>query len=238
MRVPYFIAGLAAIGLMMPAPVAAQDEGAVIVTASRSDRSSYEFYDDDQSAIGLKRTADYFVKPLYVNSDSRDPAERRTELLAMLRAAIERAPSANIALVAGSYSLRPVTLENYEELPFVYGGRPDTSRVVIYARIPVRESNQRASDADKLIETFAKKVPATGRSFIETGSTALAINNPDQYRTAVVKEVADEAKRYAALFGNDYGIEIRGLDSELYWQQASETEVFLYIEHSFTIAPK
>ena len=40
------------------------------------------------------------------------------------------------------------------------------------------------------------------------------------------------------MFGSGYGVEIRGLESDLYWQQASETEVFLYIEHSFTIAPR
>ncbi|QUL37559.1 hypothetical protein [Erythrobacter sp. JK5] len=229
---------IAAACLLVPAHLAAQDDGVVIVTASRSDRSNYEFYDDDQSAIGLTRTADYFVKPLFVNSDSRDAGERRRELLAMLRATIERAPGAGIALVAGSYSLQPVTLENYEELPIGYGGRPDTSRVQIFARIPVRGSNQRARDADKQIEAFAKSIPATGRSFIETGSTSLAITNPDQYRLEVVKTVAEEAKRYAAQFGSDYGVEIQGLDSELYWQQASETEVFLYIDHSFVIRPK
>ncbi|MEM9501999.1 MAG: hypothetical protein AAF941_09150 [Pseudomonadota bacterium] len=227
-----------ALGLFAPTIALAQDEGAVIVTASRSDRSNYEYYNRDQSAIGLKRTADFFVKPLYVNSDSRDATERKQELLAMLRATIEQAPSSGIALVAGDYSLRPVTLENYEKLPIGYGGRPDTSRVQIYARIPVRGSNQLASDAGKTIEAFAKSIPATGRSFIQTGETALAITNPDQYRIDVVKTVAEEAKRYAAQFGGDYGVEIRGLESELYWQQASETEVFLYIEHSFVIKPK
>lgn len=238
MKIQHGLTILALIGLTVPTSAIAQDEGAIIVTAQRSDRSASQFYNREQSAIGLKRRADYFVKPLYVNSDSRDATERRTELLAMLKATIEQAPASGIALVAGDYSLQPVTLENYQELPLVYGGRPDTSRAVIYARIPVKGSNQRASDADKMIREFAQTIPVTGRSFIETGSTALAINNPDQYRVAVVKEVADEAKRYAALFGNDYGIEISGLDSELFWQQASETEVFLYIGHSFTISPK
>ena len=54
----------------------------------------------------------------------------------------------------------------------------------------------------------------------------------------VPRAIAAEAKRYAAMFGNDYGIEIRGLDSELYFQQSSQTELFLYIEHSFVIKPK
>lgn len=225
--------------LVAPAVAAAQDDNVVVVTASRSDRSSnFQYYDDDQSAIGFTRKADYFVKPIYVNSDSRSDELRREELFAMLRATIERAEREGIALVAGTYALRPLTTANMEELQIRGGGRPDTSRVMFYARLPVSGKDARASDADARIERFVKGVPATGRSFIETGSTSLALNNPDQYRIDVVRAIAEESRRYAALFGNDYGIEIRGLDSELFWQQASETEVFLYIEHNFVIKPK
>jgi hypothetical protein len=229
----------AAVLALLPSTRAlAQDEAAIIVTGQRSDRSDSEYYNEEQSAIGLTRRADYFVKPLYVGSDSRDAALRRGELLAMLRATVERAGSAGITLVAGDYALMPVTLANMEELPIRSGNRPDTSLVQIYARIPVGGEVARVSTADERIAAFVKDVPATGRSYIETGSTALAISNPDQYRLAVVQTIADEAKRYAGQFGSDYGVEIRGLDSELYWQQASETEVFLYITHSFIIRPK
>ncbi len=228
-----------ALALLPPAYAVAQDDSAsIIVTGQRSDRSDSEFYDEEQAAIGLTRKADFFVKPLYVGSDSRDSVQRRQELLAMLRATVERAGAAGITLVAGDYTLTPVTLANMADLPIRSGNRPDTSLVQIYARIPVGGGTERVATADERIAAFVKNVPATGRSYIETGSTALAISNPDQYRLAVVKAVADEAKRYAAQFGPDYGIEIRGLDSELYWQQASETEVFLYIAHNFVIRPK
>jgi hypothetical protein len=220
------------------APAVAQDESNVIVTGMRSDRSSNQYYDEQQSAIGLTRKADFFVKPLYVSSDSRDPDQRREELFAMLRATIERAGAAGITLVAGDFTLNPVTLATMEELELGSGNRPDTSRVQIYARMPVTDSVDRVREADRRITAFVKGVPVTGRSFIETGTTVLGLSNPDQYRLAVVKAVADEAKRYAAQFGPDYGIEIRGLDSELYWQQASETDVFLYIEHNFVVRPK
>lgn len=230
-------AAVALLAVFAAIPAMAQDEAAVIVTAQRNDRSDYQYYDEEQSAIGLTRKADFFVKPLYVSSDSRDPDLRLRELQAMLRATVERAGSAGITLVAGDYNLLPVSLSGLGELPVMGGNRPDTSRVLVYARIPVSNAGS-VDEADKRISAFVKAVPVTGRSFIDTGSTALALTNPDQYRLAVVKAVADEAKRYAAQFGPDYGIEIRGLDSELYWQQASATEVFLYIEHNFVIRPK
>jgi hypothetical protein len=227
-----------ALALLPSTHATAQDDAAIIVTGQRSDRSDSDYYNEEQSAIGLTRRADFFVKPLYVGSDSRDAVQRSAELLAMLRATVERAGAAGITLVAGDYALTPVTLANMADLPIRSGNRPDTSLVQIYARIQVGGEVARVAAADERIAAFVKDVPATGRSYIETGSTALAISNPDQYRLAVVQAIADEAKRYTTQFGSDYGIEIRGLDSELYWQQASETDVFLYIAHSFVIRPK
>ena len=233
------ILGLAALSLTIPVAAAAQDDALIVVTGSRIDRDDYDqYYEDGQSAIGLTRKADFFVKPLYVSSDSRDAEQRKQELLAMLRATVEMADGEGLKLVAGNYSLKPVTLANIEEQSIGRGRRPDTSRVLVYVRIPVGTGAGRADKADERIEVFAKTIPTTGRSYIESGGTSLAINNPEQYRSAVVKAIAGESTRYAGMFGSDYGVEIRGLDSELYFKQASETEVFLYIEHSFVIKPK
>jgi hypothetical protein len=239
MRAKGIFVAVGALALVSSTAAVAQDDNSnIIVTGTRSDRSGSEYYDEQQSAIGLTRKADYFVKPIFVSSDSRDITQREEELRAMLRATIERAGAAGITLVAGDYTLTPVTLADMGELTIRSGNRPDTSRVSLYARLPVSDSVDRVRDADRRINAFVKGVPVTGRSFIEMGSTVLGLSNPDQYRLAVVKAIADESRSYATQFGSDYGIEIRGLDSELYWQQASENEVFLYIEHSFVIRPK
>lgn len=224
--------------LIAPTALAAQDE-MIVVTGSRVDRGDYDdYYDSDQSAIGLTRKADNFVKPIFINSDSRDPAIRRAEVTAMLEATIRLAAQKNIALVAGDYKLVALTPETIEDLSYGNGSRPDTTRVKIYARLPVGGRFSRVDAVDETIADFVKAVPVNGRSYIETAGTDLAINNPQSYRGEVVKAIADEAKRYAAMFGSDYGIEIRGLDSELFFKQASETEVFLFIEHNFVIKPK
>jgi hypothetical protein len=221
-----------------PSPVLAQDE-TIVITASRNSQSDTNIYfDEGQAAIGLTQRADFFVKPIFINSDSRDETMRRDEVLAMLRETITRANQEGIVLVAGQYSLQPLTLANFEELPMGRGTRPDTTRVQIYARLPLEGANPRASAADDRIARFIQAIPVTGRSFIETGSTNLALNNPQQYRAAVVQAIAAEATRYAGFFGSNYGVEIRGLESDLFWQQASETEVFLYIEHNFVIRPR
>ena len=216
-------------------PAAAQ----VVVTGMRQDRSATNAYlTPNVPAIGLTRRADYFVTPLWVSSDSRIAEERESELFAMLEATIARAEAEGITLVAGQYTLTEVTRANMRELPVTGGARPDTSRVQIYARVPLAGNTASARDTGNRIRAFVASIPATGRSFIETGATSLAIDDPEQYRDAVVRQIADASTRYAAMFGDSYGVTVSGLDGELYWQQASETEVFLYIEHAFAIAPR
>lgn len=211
----------------------------VVVTGARQDRSSANLYfrQNDPSAIGVTRTADYFVTPLFVSSDSRNSSERVEEVFAMLSATLTEANANGITLVAGRYTLEPVTQGNMRDLPLVGGNRPDTSRVQIYARIPLSGDDNSVSDTAARIEAFKKSIPATGRSFIDVGTTGLAIDNPEQYRSDVVRYIAREATSYAGMFGDDYGVTINGLDGKLYWQQSSETEIFLYIEHSFSISP-
>lgn len=229
----------ALVAVAAPGVAFAQDDGMIVVTGSRVERDDYDqYYDNEQSAIGLTRKADNFVKPIFINSDSRDPETRRAEVTAMLQDVMRLAGKQGIALVAGDYKLVPLTDETLKTLSYGVGNRPDTTRVKVYARLPVGGSFAGVKEVDAAIATFVKAVPLTGRSYIETGGTDLAISNPQGYRGAVVKAIADEAKRYAAMFGPDYGIEIRGLDSELFFKQASETEVFLYISHSFVIRPK
>ncbi|MEP1422914.1 MAG: hypothetical protein ABJK59_14195 [Erythrobacter sp.] len=223
-------------------PLSAQDT--VVVTGARQDRSSLNAYlapsrnGSGPSAIGVTRRADYFVTPLFVSSDTRNYEERREELFEMLGETLKSADAQGIDIVAGRYKLEPVTLANMRELPLTNGNRPDTNRVQIYARIPLRGEDPNVGKTAERIEEFVKGVPATGRSFIDVGTTGLGIDDPEQYRRAVVREIAQEANAYAKLFGSDYGVSITGLHGDLYFQQSSETEVFLYIEHSFSIAPK
>ena len=233
-------AAAATAAIFTATPVLAQDGGTVVVTGSRQDRTSANGYftSGGPAAIGVTRRADWFVTPLFVSSDTRDPDLRSEELFAMLSETITRAEAAGITLVAGRYTLVPVTRANMRALPLISGNRPDTSRVQIYARVPLQGSAPSVRATGERITSFAENIPATGRSFIDVGGTGLAIDNPEQYRSDVVRHVAEESTRYASLFGSGYGVEINGLASDLYWQQASETEVFLYIEHDFVIRPR
>jgi hypothetical protein len=215
-------------------PAVAQDQmGEIMVTAQRS---SGEYYSDEQTVIGLRRQADSAVQNVSITSDSRDEAMRKREIHAMLLAAIERAGSAGVQLVTGDFELTPVTKENFKDLLFENGNRPDTSKIDLMVKAKLAGST---GSAQKRIDDFIKAVPPSGRALMDKlGNPSLTIINPDQYRDEIVKLVAENAKRYAGYFGLDYGVEVGGLNEQLAWAQVSGTEVFLYIPYRFSIKLK
>lgn len=224
--------------LLIAAPVAAQEKaapglGEVVVTANRLNA---RYAQQDRPVVGLRRQADSAVMTISISSDSRDEATRKKEIYAMLQSAMDRAATAGVELVTGNFELVPVTKANYQELPLVWAGRPDTSRVDIMVKVKLAGST---TAAEKRIEDYVKSIPKSGRGAVDrTGSLTLTIIDPDQYRQAIVELVAADARRQAAVFGSDYAVQVSGIDGQLFWSQISGTEVFLYIPYRYTIVPK
>jgi hypothetical protein len=224
--------------LVVAPPLAAQadnvgDLGEVVVTANRL---SQAYYQQERPVIGLRRQADSAVQRIMITSDSRDEATRKREIHAMLLAALDRSGAAGAELVTGNFELTKVTKENYAELPLFNAGRPDTSRVDLMVKTKLAGST---GSAQSRIDAFVKGIPANGRALAEkAGTLTLTIVNPDQYRDTIVKLVAENANRYAAMFGQSYGVNVQGIDGQVSWSQVSGSEVFLYIPYHYSIVPK
>lgn len=220
------------------APTAAQETnapglGEIVVTANRQ---SARFAQQDRPVVGLRRQADSAVMQVSVVSDTREEAVRKREIHAVLLAALDRAAAAGVELVRGDFQLIPVTKANYENIQLVSAGRVDTSQAVIM--IKTRLSGSALATAEKL-KAFIKSVPKDGRGAMEQrGELTLTVINPDQYRDTIIQLVADNARRYAAMFGADYAVQVAGIDGQINWSQVSDTDVFLYVPYRYTIVPK
>lgn len=220
------------------APLAAQannagDLGEVVVTAQRT---SQGYYQQNRPVIGLRRQADSAVQSIQISSDSRDEAERKREIQAVLAAALDRASSSGLELVTGNFELVPLTKANAKDLIYFPAGRPDTSRVILMVKAKLAGSTLAA---EQRIAAFVKGVPRNGRAQLEaSGGLSLTIVNPDQYRDTIVKLVAEHANRYAAMFGPDYRVSVSGIDGQVQWSQVSGTEVFLYVPYNYSIVSK
>lgn len=219
-------------------PALAQDAnapglGEVAVTANRLNA---RYAQQDRPVVGLRRQADSVVLQVAFASDSRDEATRKREIHEMLLAALGRAATAGVELVTGNFELVPVTKANYQDLALFGAGRVDTSQTIVMAKTRLAGS---AAAAEQKLDAFIKGVPRSGRGSVDrAGALTLTIVNPDQYRDDIVKLVADNARRYAAVFGADYAVQVSGVDAQISWSQVSSTEVFLYVPYRYTIVPK
>lgn len=217
-------------------PASAQDApglGEVVVT---SNRLNARYAQQDRPVVGLRRQADSVVVQVAFSSDSRDAETRKREIYAMLMAALGRAGTAGVELVTGNFELIPVTKDNYQDLPLISAGRVDTSQANVMVKVKLAGSTAVAGEK---LDGFIKGIPRTGRGAIDkAGALTLTIFNPDQYRDAIVKLVADNARHNAAIFGPDYAVQINGIDGQISWSQVSGTDVFLYLPYRYTILPK
>ncbi len=228
---------VAAIAWATPPALAQQPEaaglGEVVVTATRG---NIRYFQQDRPVVGLRRAADAAAMPLAISSDTREEAIRKREIHTALLAAIDRAAAGGLELGSGTVQRNPITRANYQELPFQWAGRVDTSKIDLMVKVRLAGS---ATAAEKRLVDFIKAVPRSGRAAVEkTGGMTLTIVDPDQYRDAIVGLVAQDARHNAGIFGPDFTFNISGIDGAVSWSQVSSTDVFLSLPYRYTIVPK
>src|SRR5687767_6818765 len=227
----------AAIAWASPPALAQQPEaaglGEVVVTATRV---NIRYFQQDRPVVGLRRAADAAAMPVAISSDTREEATRKREIHTALLTAIDRAAAGGLELVSGTAQLNPITKANYQELPFQWAGRVDTSKIELMVKVRLAGS---AAAAEKRLVDFIKAVPGSGRAVVEkNGAMTLTIVDPDQYRDAIVQLVAQDARHNAGIFGPDFTFNISGIDGPVSWSQVSSTDVFLSLPYRYTIVPK
>lgn len=256
---PRFVLAMCSL-IVAAAPLAAQDDGGneIIVTAQRlSGPRGVVAIAEKPPVIGLKRQADSAVRNVEIVSDSREEDLRRREVQAMLFAAIDRAKAQGMFVVTGQFEVIEVTRANWQDLFPALAGKAtddedtdddddddappavfedDGSTATLRLKLKTKLTGSIAA-AQLKISAFAKSIPATGRSLLEQkGGLALTIINPEQYRDEIYRRIAAGAKHAVGFYGEGYGLNVTGLDREIAWKQVSNTEVFLYIPYSFSVA--
>ena len=220
-------------------PCLAQDE--IVVTAQRYlDR----FEDKAVPQVAIVRRADFVIAHLTVESDTRDLAVRRAELLQTINE-IGRRISANgtvnVALLEeseqddGDTRVKPFSAAAAEEQLHA-GSRPDTSQVELLLRTAVQPSDTLATAEDRL-DRFMRSLPKPGRVTLGSGDAELTIVNPGQYRSAVLAAIADDARKILTAVGPGHGVHIEGLESRIAWRRSGDLELTLYIPHHLAIEP-
>lgn len=231
------LALVAALTLSLAMPATAQDlEGAeIIVTGSRIEQDDFS---DAMPAVGLRRPADFLVQTVAIRGDTRDPEQRRREIRAMLSDAVRRADRAGVELAYGDYILTKLTEKNIEEIALERDNRPDSERVTF--RVKARLGGAQTGEAAQAqIERYIESVAEVGRAQMDTwGSSTLSIVGPDSYRSQIADRIAEDANAMAARMGENYAVEVEGLNMPVQWARSGPGEVLLYIPYTLRIVPR
>jgi hypothetical protein len=253
-----FLIGLVTLGVLASAaPAFAQDNGGggdgtgeIIVTGSLIRKRN----NDDQakpvippaSVQMLRRTADFAIQQVVVESDTVNEDDARKEVLAMVRKAIDLAGSSGVLVASGDIVVEPLTIGNYTDLKPLDGDDDDNDPddkiegqfVKFLVKVPLAPGID-ARTALAKIDQFIKKVPQVGRAQMKPFSDlTLSVVNPEQYRGAIIDLVAKDTAATSAKFGAGYGVEVTGLDKPVQWKRASMTEVQLFLPSNSTTRPR
>ncbi|MBT8427083.1 MAG: TonB-dependent receptor, partial [Erythrobacter sp.] len=166
------------------------------------------------------------------------PTQRRREIRAMLADAVRRADWSGMELAYGDYILTRLTAENIEEIDLQRDNRPDSERVVF--RVKARLGGTQTGEAAQAqIENYIQSVPEVGRAQMDSwGSSTLSIVGPDSYRSQIAQKIAEDANARAAQMGDNYAVEVEGLNMPVQWARSGPGEVLLYIPYKLTIVPR
>lgn len=219
------------------APVAAQDleSQEIVVTGSRVEQDDYS---RDMPAVGLRRPADFLVQEVAIRGDTRDQAERRKEIRAMLADAIRRSGPAGVELAFGDYVLTRLTAANAEQITLASDNRPDSERVVFLVKARLG-GTQTGEAAERQIARFIDSVPEVGRAQMDAwGDSTLSIVGPDSYRPQIAQEIANDANAMAQRMGAGYAVTVEGLNMPVQWSRSGPGEVLLYVPYKLTIVPR
>ena len=217
-------------------------EDEIVVTASRY-RDAYESFSVPH--ISLVRRADFAVENVTLVSDTRDPTQRRDELRQALQALTrfaDRSARISVALIeededdSGEARVVPFTvMEAMESLR--PSNRVDTSQVMIAVRTAVDASDD-LDAVDERLDQFIADIPRPGRVEVSASGLQLTLNDPRQYRSMLIDEIAGDAGRISATLGAGYGARLEGLENPLAWRRAGDLDLRLFIPYRMVVLPR
>jgi hypothetical protein len=210
----------------------AEEPDELIVSAVRAENTKIP-------GTSLKRPADYVVQRLRVSSESKEEKTRKEEIFDTLRLLANVAKEKNLepCSIVDNRFVIPLKIDS-ATLKIVRGNRTDTSEVTICIKSKVTPGTGNAIALYSKLKDFPTAVKPVGRTAIDLqGEVEITIINPGQYREAVIKLFAADAKLVTASLAADYRVVTRGIDHQLQWMRDGMTDVVLFIPYEYDVVP-
>jgi len=187
--------------------------------------------------VTLPRRADNMIRNIRVICDTRDPDQRREELVGTLRGLIDAAESdPTIELGVSDDDI----VSDFDESMFGAVISPDTRADTSFAILTVKTALTAADThetASARITAFIDNATLVGRSLItNTDDWNLTLVGPELSRDALLQMIASESSRTAAMFGPAYEVEVMGLQYPVKWFRSGLLDLTLFIPYELRIS--
>jgi hypothetical protein len=227
---------LAAVAAVLAMPAQAQETEEIVVTGSRiADR--FEDYAPPQ--VSTVRRADFVIQTVEVECDTRDPAQRRSEIVATLEAMERQAGRAGegVSLAIGEDFVRPFTARMGRDLIRANNRREETESLRLLIRTPVR-ANDTLETAQQRLKRFVASVRGAGRTeVLLKEEPELTLVNPARVRNELVAAIAADARALSGMLGPGYTARIGGLENQIAWRRTGELELTLFVPYTLELIP-
>ena len=184
-------------------------------------------------AVALTMPADFVSVPIRVISDQKNTATAYEES----RQAIELI--SKTAKEKGQFrtSTGVVTLSQREGGSGISSGswsRP-AAAADIYLLVPFTKERDNIFAAGAEAARFVEALHLPGKARCELGTLRLAVENPEQHRAKLLRQIAQEATKTRDAFYTDASIKIDRLESSVMVRQADDRNVELFLDYSLSI---
>lgn len=105
----------------------------------------------------------------------------------------------------------------------------------IYLLVPLTKERDNIFTAGAEAARFVEGLRLPGRARCELGQLQLAVENPEQYRTNLLGEIAQEIKRTRAAMTAEGSVRVDGLEGSVLVRQADNRQVELFLNYTLSV---
>ena len=227
-----------ALALTLNGAAFAQDasEDEVVVSGYRASARAATYAQLPIPAISTNRRADSVIVAVTVASDSRDAAERRSEIQRTLQDMATRARGGAVTLALQQDDvLRPFTVDLAMRL-LAPSNRPDTSQVTVNVRTAVQGPDDTLDAARTRFQNFVRGITRSGRASVDiTSDVGITLKDIPSYRGPLIQAITADAAQVAQSLGPGYRAELQGMENPVAWRKSGDLMLTLFINYQLRI---
>jgi hypothetical protein len=192
--------------------------------------------DHPQVAVFLRQQADYVAMPVTISSDQRDPIQRLAEMRAAKRLIQKKAEgNPDIIMKTGhvTLSFEPISKASTRTDP----SKPMFT-VLLNIFVPIKGKGRDVFICAAMIRKFLDDIAMPGKASIRTGEIRLAVDNPEQYRPALLQMISDAVAKTEEALKAKGASEVSGLVGPVLVRQADDENVELFIDFQLQVETK